>query len=215
MKIICITGKAGSGKDTAAKLLKNHLQKCGRTVLIAHYADLLKYVCAMFFDWDMKKDEAGRSLLQYVGTDKVRKNQPDFWVSFLSDLLWIFRDEWDYVLLPDCRFPNELERLQLRGFDADLLRITCIDRKSRLTRSQQEHISETALDKMEADWEIDNSGTLVDLNAATRDFAAVLEEERKNRPKQIPDRFRYLIQTISETGSGAERPAATNQRRMP
>lgn len=42
-------------------------------VLVTHFGDLVKYVCEKFFDWDGVKDESGRSLLQYVGTNKVRK----------------------------------------------------------------------------------------------------------------------------------------------
>lgn len=70
MKIVCISGKAQHGKDTTAKLLEEILEAQGNRVLIAHYGDLVKYVCKTFFGWDGKKDEKGRTLLQRVGTDK-------------------------------------------------------------------------------------------------------------------------------------------------
>lgn len=109
MKIICISGKAQNGKDTTAKFLEETLTSQGHRVLIAHYGDLLKYICRAFFGWDGKKDEKGRSLLQYVGTDKIRAVSPDYWADFVVSILDIFPDEWDYVLLPDTRFPNEYE----------------------------------------------------------------------------------------------------------
>ena len=109
IKIICISGKAGSGKDTSAWMLKSELEKRGQVVLITHFADLLKYICKSFFGWDGVKDAQGRSLLQYVGTDVIRAKIPDFWVSFIANLLKLFPDQWDYVLIPDCRFPNEFE----------------------------------------------------------------------------------------------------------
>ena len=104
MKIVCISGKAQHGKDTTAKLLEETLKAQGNRVLIAHYGDLVKYVCKTFFGWDGKKDEKGRTLLQRVGTDKIRAVSPDYWVDFIVSILDIFCDEWDYVLIPDTRF---------------------------------------------------------------------------------------------------------------
>ena len=109
MKIVCISGKAQHGKDTTAKLLEEILEAQGNRVLIAHYGDLVKYVCKTFFGWDGKKDEKGRTLLQRVGTDKIRAVSPDYWVDFIVSILDIFCDEWDYVLIPDTRFSNEYE----------------------------------------------------------------------------------------------------------
>lgn len=114
MKIVCISGKAQHGKDTTAKLLEEILEAQGNRVLIAHYGDLVKYVCKTFFGWDGKKDEKGRTLLQRVGTDKIRAVSPDYWVDFIVSILDIFCDEWDYVLIPDTRFPNEYEIYELR-----------------------------------------------------------------------------------------------------
>lgn len=49
MKVICISGKAQHGKDTSANLLKMMLEADGYKVLIAHYGDLVKYICKTFF----------------------------------------------------------------------------------------------------------------------------------------------------------------------
>ena len=94
MKVICISGKAQNGKDTTAKILEEKLISDGNKVLIAHFGDLVKYVCKTFFGWDGKKDENGRTLLQYVGTDKIRAKSPDYWVNFIVSILDIFCDEW-------------------------------------------------------------------------------------------------------------------------
>ena len=60
MNIICISGKAGHGKDTLAGVLEEKLTQKGERVLITHYADLLKWMCEKLFGWDGVKDEAGR-----------------------------------------------------------------------------------------------------------------------------------------------------------
>ena len=72
MKVICISAKAQHGKDTVANFMKECLEAKEKRVLVTHYADLVKYGCKTFFNWDGQKDEKGRALLQYVGTDIVR-----------------------------------------------------------------------------------------------------------------------------------------------
>lgn len=171
MKIISISGKAQSGKDTTAALLKEVLETDGYTVLIAHYADLLKYICKTFFGWNGVKDEAGRQMLQYIGTDVVRKQNPDYWVNFLLSVLNLFPHEWDYVLIPDSRFPNELDCIRQSDIDSVHLRIERPGLVSPLTPEQQNHPSETALDDVAADYHIVNDGALEDLRKKVIDLA--------------------------------------------
>lgn len=170
MKIICISGKAQHGKDTTAKFLEAALRSKGYHVLIAHYGDLVKYVCRTFFNWDGKKDEKGRTLLQYVGTDKIRAASPDYWANFIVSILDVFPDEWDYVLLPDTRFPNEYEIYETYGMDAILLRVVRPNFKSPLTAEQQQHASEVALDNYQYHTVIVNDGSLDDLKNTVDNF---------------------------------------------
>lgn len=163
MQVILISGKAQHGKDTTAGFLKSALTADGYSVLVAHYGDLVKYVCKTFFGWNGKKDEVGRTLLQKVGTDAIRARRPDYWVSFISDIMEFFPGEWDYVLIPDCRFPNEVDYIKNSGFDAVHLRVVREGFISPLTLEQQAHPSETALDDVQADYYITNNGTLRDL----------------------------------------------------
>lgn len=163
MKVITISGKAQNGKDTTAGLLKAALEADGYKVLITHYADLLKYICKQFFGWDGQKDDAGRHILQYVGTDIIRQKRPDYWVGFVTSILELFPNEWDYVLIPDCRFPNEIDYLKEAGLDTVNLRVVRKNFKSPLTPEQQAHPSETALDDVEPDYYITNNGSMTDL----------------------------------------------------
>ena len=108
MTILTLSGKAESGKDKTAKMIAEELELMGYQVLICHFADLLKYICKQYFGWDGKKNEEGRSLLQIVGTDTIRKQDEGFWVDFIKSILRFFPDEWDFVIISDCRFPNEI-----------------------------------------------------------------------------------------------------------
>lgn len=151
MKVICISGHAGHGKDTAANLFEACLTEKGKRVLITHYADLLKYICKQYFGWDGEKDVKGRQLLQTVGTNTIREKNPDFWVDFIISILRFFPDEWDYVIIPDTRFPNEIERLKEDGFDVLHVNVHRPGYQSLLTKEQQNHPSETAMDGIDAD----------------------------------------------------------------
>lgn len=176
MKVICISGKAQHGKDTAASFLKERLEDQGYDVLVAHYGDLVKYICKTFFGWNGQKDEYGRGLLQFVGTDVIRQQEPDFWVVFLAKMLHFFREEWDYVLIPDSRFPNEIDYLRSAGLDVTHLRVIREHFQSPLTEQQQRHPSETALDHVTPDFYIHNNGTLDDLKAVICDWLSDFQE---------------------------------------
>lgn len=163
MKVILISGKAQNGKDTVADFLHKALVNDGKRVLVTHYADLLKYICTNYFGWDGNKDARGRQMLQYVGTDVIRKQNPTLWVDFVSMLLKYFHENWEYVIIPDCRFPNEVTTMVENGFDTVHLRVVRNNFKSPLTEEQQQHPSEIALDKVEPDYFIYNDGTLGEL----------------------------------------------------
>lgn len=159
MQIITISAKAQHGKDYTANLLKEELEDMGYSVLICHYADLLKYICKQFFGWDGKKNEEGRTLLQKVGTEGVRKVKPDYWVDFIKDILTFFPYEWDYVIIPDTRFPNEIESLVIDGFNVITIRVERPNFENNLTEEQRNHASETSLDDYLFDYKIINDGT--------------------------------------------------------
>lgn len=165
MKILAISGHAQHGKDTIAGLLRDSLKADGKRVLVTHYADLLKYMCRTFFDWDGSKDEKGRHILQYVGTDVIRKQSPDFWVDFVASVLTYFHEHWDWVLIPDSRFPNEINKLISNGFDVTHIRVVRPNFQSPLTEEQQKHPSETALDDIQPDFYIYNEGSIAELQA--------------------------------------------------
>lgn len=161
-KIICISGKAQHGKDTTATILSAALENRGNKVLTFHYADLLKYLCRQYFNWNGEKDEVGRTLLQHVGTDVVRAKDPNYWVDFAVKFFNLFEDEWDYILIPDCRFPNEVEVMK-SNFDTIHVRVVRPNFDSPLSDEQKKHPSETALDNYPYDELVTNNTSVIDL----------------------------------------------------
>lgn len=179
MKVVLISGKARHGKDTVASFIKDKLNCDGKTVLITHYADLLKFICKNYFGWNGEKDEVGRKLLQYVGTDVVRKQNPSLWVDFVIMMLEYFGQNWDYVVIPDCRFPNEITQIKDKFKSVVHLRVIRPNLKTTLTKEQQCHPSETALDGFPADDYIHNDSSLKMLRQKVNSWCDVVLYKEK------------------------------------
>lgn len=180
---IIISGKAGSGKDMTAQFMKDELEKHGKRVLVIHYGDAVKWVLRDYFNWDGKKDAIGRSLLQYIGTDVVRAKHPNFWTGIVVGLLQAFEpySDFDIALVPDARFPNEVD-IALENLNNCVT--VRIERRNAdgtkwvnptLTEEQRNHPSETSLDCYAFDYVLHNDEGLDTL----RESAITILEDLK------------------------------------
>lgn len=159
MKIILISGKAEAGKTTTAKILRSLIKSPCLTehhrVALVPYGQYVKDTAKMLFDWNGEKDESGRKLLQWWGTDVVRKTSPDFWVDTVMRLADIFEaaNGFDYLIIDDCRFPNEIDAWKNSPKWNDILtiRVERPGHENGLTPEQREHPSETSMDDYPTD----------------------------------------------------------------
>ena len=169
MRVILISGSARFGKDSAAFIMKELLEKQKKKVLIIHYADNLKLFAKNYFGWSGQKDQKGRELLQWLGTDVVRKNYEDTWVDMIVALLKGIKTLYDYVIIPDVRFPNEIDKM-CDNFNCITVRVIRPDFDNGLTDEQKNHPSETALKDYPMEYELINDGDLKKLLETTRTF---------------------------------------------
>jgi hypothetical protein len=169
IKIINVSGKAQHGKDTFCDLLKTELESKGKRCLRVAYADYLKFICSKYFGWDGNKGVDGRELLQRIGTDKVRDEYPNFWLDAVINLVTAFQNDFDYVLISDCRFENEAVGFTKSGFNNITVRVTRTDFESILTDEQKAHPSETALDDFDFNYYI-NAKNMDELKSAVDEF---------------------------------------------
>lgn len=150
--IIPIIGKARHGKDTFSLYLKEEIEKEPKNnVLIIRYADYLKFVCKSYFDWNGEKDEKGRTILQYVGTDLCRQNNENVWVTVVYEFVKSCGDRFTHVLIPDTRFENEINYWDKKEFSTIPIKVIRknldgSDFDNGLTEEQKSHPSETNLD---------------------------------------------------------------------
>ena len=73
IKVYLICGKARSGKDTIAAILKEKLENNNYKVCTIQIMRTLKGYLKDYFDWDGSEENKPRTLLQTMGTELIRK----------------------------------------------------------------------------------------------------------------------------------------------
>jgi hypothetical protein len=171
MKIIGLTGKAGSGKDSVADVLTGTFgftRESFASDLKQAVLDLDPYVTA-----DLERlseivnlvgmDEAKRTypevrrLLQVFGTEVIRARDEDFWVNSLQGR--VMQSNARHFVITDVRFDNEAAWIRRsHGRVYEILRPGHED-----AGAANGHASESGLDPSLVDDQILNDGTLEDL----------------------------------------------------
>ena len=166
------------------ELLQNH-NLTSDEVKIMHFGDFVKFVASQYGGWDGQKDEAGRTMLQVIGTERGRYTvDPDIWVNMVKYAIGIFADELKYVIIPDTRFPNEILSFVATTIGGSAIQV-CPARIIRpnfdngLTEEQKNHPSETALDSTTF-LHTYSCTNLDELSQAAKEFVAMLVEDFDN-----------------------------------
>lgn len=178
MKIIMISGKSGSGKNALAAAFANAL-KDNRVLTIA-FGDLVKTFLKQYYGWNGEKDEAGRKMLQELGTNKVRKMFPTYWAEVVAEFVMATAADWDYVIIPDWRFVNEYYTIADYTNNTILIRVERYNEDGSkwvnpdMTPEQLNHISENELEKFSFDYIVENRGDISNLDDAA---ATIIEDQ--------------------------------------
>lgn len=163
--LIGLAGLAGSGKDTVAKFLTDYEK-------IA-FADPLKESCKILFNLsdkqlsdrtlketvDSRYGKSPRQLMQLVGTDILRRIDPDLFVERARERIEMIGGN---VIISDVRFENECKMIKEKGGI-----IINIVRNIDLIESHK-HESENQNIKKYFDYVIENDGTIEELEGKIR-----------------------------------------------
>ena len=175
-KIILISGKARSGKNTVGDYLAEQLRAKGYKVVEDMYAKYIKGYLKDYYGWDgVTKDEAIRTKLQQLGTEKIKQelNFKSFHAKRLAEDFQIVQDDFDYFIVTDTRFEDEIYTLKAY-FGDNIVTTLRVERQKDftggLTGEQLQHTSETALDNFIFDEVIYNIGTLEELHNKLDDY---------------------------------------------
>lgn len=153
-RIFLISGSARNGKDTVADIIMEKLD--GKSIKIA-MADYLKFMAKKYYGWDGKKDESGRSILQKLGTDKIRDELgwETFHVERVCQDIEIIKNTYDYIFIPDVRFKNEMYYTMAKfPYSCTSIKVERLNFESKLTKEQKQHRSEVDLVGFKHDYEI-------------------------------------------------------------
>lgn len=155
--IIGLSGKKRSGKNSVYFMLKLLLDEDETGMLRkVSMADKLKEI-ARYVGWNGLKDDKGRRLLQLLGTEVLRGCIDDAYhvkyvekavreVNSMPKCVHTLQDA-KIVVIPDIRFPNEVEMVHRLGGEVWRVRRPNFEAAA----SKDQHKSEKALDNF-TDW---------------------------------------------------------------
>ncbi len=159
MLLIGLGAKARQGKNYVA----NYMKEVHPEIVLYSFADELKLHCKEHHDelvplWQLanqtkalptaKEDRiyGYTAILQWYGTDVVRKNNPNQWVDVVANKIREERPE--IAIITDVRFPNEAAYIKNHdGFMVEVIRLNEDGTRYHDPNRDKNHISETALDE--------------------------------------------------------------------
>ncbi len=145
MKIFLVAGKAGSGKNEVAKLIKEYYIYKHEKAVITHFSKYLKNFAVELTDWDGNPNTKPRVFLQELGA-KIRKLDKDFLINYMLDDLVLYEEYVDNVIISDVRLPLEIERIKEEKENVYSIYVVNQFELSPLTIEEQADITETALE---------------------------------------------------------------------
>lgn len=162
MKIFIISGKAGTGKNKVATLLKNIYKEKNKNTINLAYASYLKEYAKNILNWDGREETKPRAFLQHIGIDIVKRIDNQMLIRRIVEDIQVYSNFFDVITISDARFPEEIETIKNKFQDVKVIHI--LGRENNLTEDEKKHITETALDDYEHyDYRIQNNGTVEEL----------------------------------------------------
>ena len=164
--LIGIAGHKGSGKSSVADILGKHYPNSAH---VMHFAEPIKrMVCDQFgISWDQlertKNNPIVRQCLQNVGS-QGRAQDPAFWINQLEKDYTRYKKPNTVVIIDDVRFQNEA--FWIRRNAGILLHV---HRKS-VDSVADYHESEANIRYLGGDFNINNDGTVEELEAQVKEF---------------------------------------------
>lgn len=181
--IIGITGKKGSGKDTVADFIVKNFP----TAVKIAFADELKHmllnngICDYESLWG-RKTHFSRKIMQFLGTEVVRKIKPNYWIEVMEEKINFLYSEVpkSIIVIPDVRFLNEAKFV--KAHNGYIIRV---NRKIDIVDN---HASEIEQDVIHACHTIDNEHLNIEaLEALTIMIVNDMKEDYEGKNTQVSE----------------------------
>ena len=168
-----LTGKAQSGKNVVAQIIKEYYEKQNKKTVILAYAKYLKDYAKEIINWDGKEETKPRELLQQLGVELIKnKIDENLLINRIKEDIEIYSYFFDVIIISDARFISEIENIK----DKNTTVINIKGLENNLSEKQKQHITETALNNYnQYDYIIENNKTIEKLK---KQINKIMEEKK-------------------------------------
>ena len=174
MKLLAFTGRMGSGKSTAIKILEKIQPRPIVTVKFAQpLYDIQEFAYKRIGSVYTRPDSfiKDRKLLQWLGTEWGREIvDKDIWVNIWKQAVKEYKDQDVLVVVDDVRFLNECLATQEMGG-----MVILIQNRRHLKEGLKDHISESGVPLKNLDVVVQNEGTLEEFENELVKLVKILE----------------------------------------
>ena len=154
IKLFLLSGKARSGKDTVAKIIKDYYKNS----IIISFGHYIKDYAMRVSNWDGSEENKPRELLQSIGIELI-KNKIDnkLFINRVLEDIEVFSYFYDTVIVDDVRLIDELRILKEAYNNSISIRVIRDNYDNSLSEKEKSHITETDLDNCSSfDYVIEN-----------------------------------------------------------
>lgn len=158
-KIYILTGKAQSGKNETANIIKEYFEHKNKKVIITSYAKYLKDYAKEITNWNGEENTKPRELLQQLGVELIKNNiDKKMLIKRMKEDIKVYEYFFDIIIISDARFASEIEDIKKQSKNVTVIKIE--GKENNLTKEQKQHITEKALDNYNKyDYIIENKTT--------------------------------------------------------
>ena len=145
-RIYIFAGKARSGKDTCANIVKEYYEQKNLKVVNLQYSSYLKEYAKKIENWSGDDETKPRQLLIDLGTDLIR-GQIDkyFFIKRIVDDIKVYSYFFDVITISDARVSEELDIPKEKFTNVKLIGVTRPYHENGLTAEQKNSLTETGL----------------------------------------------------------------------
>ena len=158
-KIFILSGKAESGKNECASIIKTYYNNLGLKTVVISYAYYLKLYAKEVLGWDGSESTKPRDFLQQVGVELIKnKINPNMLIDRVIDDIKVYSYFFDVIVISDARFVDEISVVKNSFSNVSVIHINGKDNS--LTDEQRVHSTEIGLDSYDDyDFIINNDGS--------------------------------------------------------
>ena len=170
IKLFIISGKARSGKDTVANIIKDYYTD--KKVISISFGHYIKDYAKRVSSWDGSEESKPRQLLQQLGIELIKnKINSKLFINRILEDIEIFSYFYDIIIIDDARLKDEIEILKENYKDSKVIRVIRENYKNGLTLSENNHLTETDLDDYDNfDYVVKNTDNLSNLKKDIEDI---------------------------------------------